>query len=87
SITPQFHREFSNKVESHTNFFYQAQPAEDAAARGLTAGTEDQQRPKDPFHLAHQHETPRCPFGFDKLSKVLAFKRPSALKKPKFHKG
>jgi nitric-oxide synthase len=26
SQTPQFHREFKNKVERHTNFFYQPEP-------------------------------------------------------------
>ena len=78
SLSPQFHRDFDNKVETHTNFFYQASPAEDVASRqGFTATGE---RSGDPFHLENQHETPRCPFGFDRLSKLMPFRRPSARK-------
>lgn len=75
SVSPQFHREFNNAVESHTNFFYQRSPLEDVAARQSTATDEITVRSDDPFHLEHQHETPKCPYGFDRLSKVLPFKR------------
>ena len=79
SITPQFHRDFDNTVEAHTNFFYQASPAEDVASRqGIAASG---LRSNDRFHLENQHETPRCPFGFDRLSKVLPFRRPAAFRK------
>lgn len=87
SITPQFHREFDNTVEQHTNFFYQATPAEDAAARDLPPADDQVERPQDPFQLAHKHETPRCPFGFDKLSKLRPFRRPAVLKKAWTQRG
>lgn len=82
SITPQFHRTFDNTVEAHTNFFYQDNPAQESAARRESKPKLDAHaRKEDPFHLEHQHETPRCPFGFDRLSKVLPFRRPSALRR------
>jgi nitric-oxide synthase len=80
SLSPQFHRDFDNNVEAHTNFFYQAGPAADVAARHEVSEMGSSQRPSDPFHLENQHETPRCPFGFDRIGKVLPFKRPSFLK-------
>lgn len=80
SITPQFHRTFNDTVEAHTNFFYQSGPKEDAEARsGRTPAVEDPAA-DDPFQLGHHHETPRCPFGFDRLSRVLPFRRPSLRK-------
>lgn len=81
SITPQFHREFENSVEAHTNFFYQSAPGVDAAARRSEEESSTSVRSKDPFDLENHHETPRCPFGYDKHSKVLPFGKPSALKK------
>lgn len=80
SITPQFHRTFDNTVEAHTNFFYQSSPAEDAAARQSTRESISTGRNADPFHLEAHHETPRCPFGFDRLSEVLT-RRPKAWRK------
>lgn len=73
SLSPQFHRTFANGVEPHTNFFYQPSPAEDATARKSPSTAVS--RPEDPFQLEHHHETPRCPFGFDRLAKVLPFRR------------
>ena len=80
SLSPQFHRDFDNTVEAHTNFFYQSSPAQDAAHRRSEGHQGTGTRPTDPFHLEHQHESPRCPFGFDRIGKVLPFKRPSFLK-------
>ena len=80
SLSPQFHREFDNTVEAHTNFFYQSSPAADAAVRREDSSLDDAPRTSDPFHLENQHETPRCPFGFDRIGKVLPFKRPAFLK-------
>jgi nitric-oxide synthase len=80
SITPQFHRTFNETVEAHTNFFYQSGPKEDAEARSGRSSAVADTAADDPFHLGHHHETPRCPFGFDRLSKVLPFRRPSLRK-------
>ena len=80
SLSPQFHRDFDNEVEVHTNFFYQSGPAADVAQRQTVsiAASGARGRSEDPFHLENKHETPRCPFGFDRLSKVLPFRRPSS---------
>ena len=80
SMSPQFHRDFDNSVAAHTNFFYQSGPADDVSARSSAPVEEAAARSNDPFHLENQHETPRCPFGFDKLAKVLPIRRPSSKK-------
>ena len=80
SMSPQFHRDFDNSVAAHTNFFYQSGPADDVSARSSAPVVEAAARSNDPFHLENQHETPRCPFGFDKLAKVLPIRRPSSKK-------
>jgi hypothetical protein len=61
SLTPQFHRHFSNAVVTHTNFFYQ-QPVK---VQGMTFGskTKDTHRllATDAFADDAQHRS--CPFS------------------------
>ena len=68
SLTPQYHRHFTNGVVTHTNFFYQAP----ANVRGMTF----QSKAKETHRLLASdafanEDAPRCPFSFTSLANNL----------------
>ena len=65
SSTPQFHRDFENRVIPHTNYFYQSPAKEDVEARKSRQSSSGIPHP-DPYHLGNAHPTPQCPYGFDR---------------------
>ena len=65
SSTPQFRREFENRVIPHTNYFYQSPAKVDVEARKSSRSNPGMPHP-DPYHLGHAHPTPQCPYGFDR---------------------
>ena len=66
SLTPQYHRHFTNGVVTHTNYFYQAP----VNVRGLTFQSEAKETHRLLAHDAFENDSDikRCPFSLASLS-------------------
>ena len=61
SLTPQFHRSFSNAVVTHTNYFYQTPP--NVGGMTFTSKAKETQRLLAPDAFEDEEVPKRCPFS------------------------